>query len=119
MAKPINKKCSECHVRIPKMNCRIQPDCYVASKCSRIRNYYRYLKIKRAKQRSYHRYLKYRGDKCCLCWSRDRLEVHHIKPQAEGGCDSKNNLITLCNACHVVVTKYNTALAQLRGINTA
>ena len=28
------------------------------------------------------------------------LEVHHIKFKSEGGTDSPNNLITLCNKCH-------------------
>ncbi len=30
-----------------------------------------------------------------------RLEVHHIKPWEEGGLTLKENLITLCNACHL------------------
>jgi len=29
------------------------------------------------------------------------LEVHHIKYQSNGGTDTPNNLITLCNKCHI------------------
>lgn len=40
----------------------------------------------------------------CGCSEADsvhiRLEVHHIKPWEEGGLTIKENLITLCNACH-------------------
>jgi hypothetical protein len=28
------------------------------------------------------------------------LEVHHIKPRAKGGTNERENLITLCSACH-------------------
>ena len=36
-------------------------------------------------------------------WNRDdprHLEVHHVTPHAEGGANSADNLITLCNTCH-------------------
>ena len=29
------------------------------------------------------------------------LEIHHIKPVAEGGGDEPENLITLCHSCHL------------------
>lgn len=38
------------------------------------------------------------------CKNKDKeqiLEVHHIKYKSLGGVDNKNNLITLCNKCHV------------------
>jgi HNH endonuclease len=39
---------------------------------------------------------------CCrLCGSRDRLHVHHVKPISFGGIHDLQNLVTLCNACHM------------------
>lgn len=49
------------------------------------------------------------GYKCTKCnwshkeWNRSdprHLELHHVKPHAEGGENSKENLITLCTVCH-------------------
>lgn len=37
---------------------------------------------------------------CVACGSNNNLENHHIVPRAEGGGDEKENLITLCHACH-------------------
>ena len=38
-------------------------------------------------------------------WNRSdprHLEAHHVKPHAEGGSNTEENLITLCNICHDV-----------------
>jgi HNH endonuclease len=44
------------------------------------------------------------GERCQQCGSTDKLEVHHIKPLAEGGEKYElSNLITLCRDCHVEV----------------
>ena len=40
------------------------------------------------------------GYTCQVCSSREKLEVHHIIPRAEGGSDRPANLITLCEKCH-------------------
>ncbi len=45
------------------------------------------------------------GGACRTCSSRDRIEVHHIRPllEFEGDTDAANdsgNLITLCRTCH-------------------
>lgn len=49
------------------------------------------------------------GYKCIKCnwshkeWNRSdprHLELHHVKPHAKGGGNSKENLITLCTVCH-------------------
>ena len=42
------------------------------------------------------------GRRCCLCrrFQPLCLQVHHIQPQAEGGTDVPDNLITLCLNCH-------------------
>lgn len=53
--------------------------------------------------------LKRDGYKCTKCnwsykeWNRSdprHLELHHVKPHAEGGENSRENLITLCTVCH-------------------
>lgn len=41
--------------------------------------------------------------KCCSCGSKYPLEIHHIKPRAEGGSNAFYNLITLCKECHAKV----------------
>jgi hypothetical protein len=33
-----------------------------------------------------------------------QVEAHHIRPKSEGGKDRINNLITVCDLCHAVVT---------------
>jgi len=42
------------------------------------------------------------GNKCenPNCREKYPLEVHHIKPRAEGGTNKLSNLIVLCNNCH-------------------
>ncbi|MCK9996658.1 MAG: HNH endonuclease, partial [Candidatus Krumholzibacteria bacterium] len=43
---------------------------------------------------------------CCQkpgCEHTKFLEVHHIKPRADGGGNDSENLITLCSACHQLV----------------
>lgn len=46
--------------------------------------------------------VKKKADFTC-CWCRDRrnkVEVHHIIPEAEGGPDYEDNAAPLCGACH-------------------
>lgn len=44
------------------------------------------------------------GERCQRCGSTDQLQVHHIKPLAEGGDKyDLENLATLCHGCHVAV----------------
>lgn len=51
-------------------------------------------------------YILYRDNHKCQnpnCKNKDTqpiLEIHHIKYQSNGGTDTPNNLITLCNKCH-------------------
>ena len=41
---------------------------------------------------------------CCWCSDRDqKVEIHHILPEAEGGLDTYENAAPLCSNCH---TKY-------------
>jgi 5-methylcytosine-specific restriction endonuclease McrA len=39
------------------------------------------------------------GDPHCI------LHAHHIRPRAQGGHDVPENVITLCDLCHAVVTR--------------
>jgi len=120
MSKPINTKCLTCHVdftpnlRETHINYTTPPSCWVPLRCTRLRNYYKYLEVKRKKQRENHSYIKYSDTKCALCRREDSLEAHHIIPQAEGGKDLKNNIMTLCSDCHKVITRYINASKSIR-----
>jgi RNA-directed DNA polymerase len=46
------------------------------------------------------------GYQCTKCGSRGDLDVHHIKPRHNGGTDTLDNLITLCEKCHVASGGY-------------
>ncbi len=52
------------------------------------------------------------GNRCSLCGSTDRLEVHHIIPLSKGGSNSKRNLITLCYSCHNVKHRNNPSMVK-------
>ena len=40
---------------------------------------------------------------CCWCRdNRNKVEVHHITPQAEGGPDTDDNAAPLCSNCHTL-----------------
>jgi hypothetical protein len=39
-----------------------------------------------------------KGDPHCV------LHAHHIIPRSQGGIDAENNLVTVCDLCHAVVT---------------
>ena len=46
--------------------------------------------------------VKKKADFVC-CWCRERrnkAEVHHITPRAEGGSDDEDNAAPLCGSCH-------------------
>lgn len=111
----INKKCLECSkISFKGIMSYNKPECYEPSKCKRKRNYYKYHKLKKQQQIDRHRYLKYKGDKCVICGFASNLDVHHIKPQSEGGLDSKRNTITLCKRCHRVVSSYYKIVGWVR-----
>ena len=46
------------------------------------------------------------GSKCPNCQEADvsALQIHHIRPLAQGGGDDEGNLIVLCSNCHSKVT---------------
>lgn len=93
---------------------KIFPDCYIQKRCSRKRNYYKYLEKKRKYQRDVHRYQRYNTGICAICLSKDNLEVHHIKPQMLGIEDTKENCMTLCSKCHKIITIYYNSVRCIR-----
>ena len=40
---------------------------------------------------------------CEICKSNKDIQIHHIKPKALGGEDTKNNLINICHKCHKLI----------------
>lgn len=50
------------------------------------------------------------GRRCCICheYCGNKMEVHHIVPQKDGGEDTFENAIPLCFNCHAEVASYNT-----------
>lgn len=55
--------------------------------------------------------------KCALCGSEVDVQVHHIVPSSEGGTDSFENLICLCDKDHTKVhlnlSKYTDRLSKI------
>jgi 5-methylcytosine-specific restriction endonuclease McrA len=47
------------------------------------------------------------GWKCQSCGALSNLEIHHRELRSQTGDDSKENLITLCTACHSIVHRGN------------
>lgn len=120
MAKPINDKCLNCALtykpglRVTHVHYQPVPSCWETKTCSRKRNYYKHLEEKRKKQRLDHSYIKYSTDRCNLCSLVVGLEAHHIIPQAQGGKDVKNNIMTLCMSCHKMITRYQNACRSIQ-----
>ena len=46
------------------------------------------------------------------CRSTHFLEVHHVKPRAQGGSNRAENLITLCSRCHAFAHEHAGAVAS-------
>jgi hypothetical protein len=114
MGKPIDTKCLECSKISRKDIRKHKPDCYILSLCGRKRCYYRQLEHYRTKARQYHRYIKFMDSKCLVCGSTTALQGHHVQSQAMGGLDIEHNIVTLCTACHKVITIYNRRLGLER-----
>ena len=51
------------------------------------------------------------GRHCCIChkFCGNKMEVHHITPQKDGGEDTFENAIPLCFDCHSEVGAYNSS----------
>ena len=61
------------------------------------------------------------NSQCPRCEQADvaTLQVHHIKPVAEGGSDDEENLIVLCSNCHSKVTAGQITEAEILGLKTS
>ena len=118
MGKSISTKCLECSKlafrKGKSQPLAVMPACYIASVCAKKRCYYRKIDHYRAKLRSYHRYIKFMGNKCIVCGSTTALQGHHVQSQVSGGLDTERNIVTLCTACHRVITIYNRRLGLER-----
>ena len=45
--------------------------------------------------------------RCVACHSRKyELIAHHVIPEADGGADNAQNIVTLCRPCHMQVTGF-------------
>jgi len=44
--------------------------------------------------------------RCTICGGKENLDVHHIKPKRKDGQDVLENLVTLCEKCHVAQGGY-------------
>lgn len=40
---------------------------------------------------------------CQLCGTRRNLQVHHVCFRSQGGTDSPDNLVTVCQGCHAAI----------------
>jgi group II intron reverse transcriptase/maturase len=52
------------------------------------------------------------GYACQHCNGTSSLEIHHFKARHQGGTDSPENLITLCEVCHVQLDAYRAQFAR-------
>lgn len=43
------------------------------------------------------------NNKCYICGSKYKLEVHHIQPVGLDGVTKINNLVLLCRSCHCAI----------------
>jgi 5-methylcytosine-specific restriction endonuclease McrA len=72
------------------------------AKCDK---HYNRVKGKRRIPRTNYRdvIVKFKGGECEHCGSDDRLHLHHIIPRGEGGEDTMNNLLLVCEDCHLEI----------------
>lgn len=41
--------------------------------------------------------------KCQKCGTTETLQVHHIIPVSKGGSNNQENLMVVCNCCHIYI----------------
>lgn len=60
------------------------------------------------------------GNRCRNCGVTYGLRVHHVRYRSEGGKDAEENLLTLCDQCHILVHSdknvYQSLCLQLIGM---
>lgn len=68
------------------------------------RNFHWKRKPKKNPYKSYETYreivLSFLGNKCMICNSNKRLQIHHVIPRFLGGDNNHNNIKLLCEDCH-------------------
>lgn len=69
------------------------------------RNIEQYLQAKHNGR--YRRRIEGNKVQCEDCGSTVELVWHHVIPFSEGGTDDPQNLVVLCNACHLLIHKSN------------
>lgn len=117
MSKPICQKCVECSkISFRGVEDKDKPGCWIVGACTRKRNYYKNIDQKRTYYRQKHHYIKYCTGVCALCKSTEKIEVHHIQPQLNGGEHTINNTMTLCNVCHGIITNYYKAIRGIKQV---
>lgn len=60
------------------------------------------------------------GSRCTVGWllggaCHETLDIHHITPQAEGGSDHPDNLMTACHSHHPMVEAVRREVMRRRG----
>ena len=55
------------------------------------------------KEKEIYAYVAEHQPYCILCGSSNSLHIHHILYRSEGGLTSYDNLIRLCENCHIMV----------------
>lgn len=61
--------------------------------------------------------VKNKANRTC-CWCQDRtnpVEVHHIRPEADGGPDTEDNAAPLCSNCHTLLGANPTLRKEIKG----
>lgn len=55
-----------------------------------------------------------KSDGCCVICHKPFVEIHHIKPQEEGGADTFDNAAALCARCHDIYGANPTKRKQIK-----
>lgn len=105
-----NQKCYDCGQVLRDVFVRNRPECYNYVNCRRIRSYYRDYENNKLRQHKWHVWMKFKGTECFVCGSKENLECHHIEARRLSKKDTAKNVITLCSACHKVLTIFERKL---------
>ena len=117
MGKPICQKCLDCS-KISFRGEIARPECWAGKACEKKRSWYRNIDHYREIARKNHHYHRYDQDHCAMCSSTENLQAHHIKAQINGGEHTKTNIMTLCETCHRLITKYYQAIRGLKQVES-
>lgn len=85
----LTKLCIECKVKIPFWSSR-------CNNCSITKYELKYNSNNKKLRKEL-------GNKCQLCKSKINIHIHHVMPRFKTGKDTLDNLILLCQRCHMKV----------------